>query len=158
MSKKLTTNAELNDEIFVQFEQLVIQLNQMKTQITGIQQNIKHLEKGVRKQMKCLKKEVIRNKNKGNRQPSGFAKPSKVTKELCEFMNRTEGSEIARTEVTRALVAYIKENNLENTTNSKIILPDQKLKTLLGLNDSDELTYFTIQKYMNKHFVKNIEL
>jgi len=157
MSKKVTTGVQLDDEILVQFEQLVTQLNQMKTQITGIQQNIKQLEKSVKKQTKGLKKEVTKSKNKGNRQPSGFARPTKVTKELCEFMNRTEGSEIARTEVTRALVTYIKENKLENTTNSKIISPDEKLKTLLGLNDNDELTYFTIQKYMNKHFVKNAE-
>ena len=157
MSKKDTTDAQLDDEIFVQFEQLVTQLNQMKTQITGIQQNIKQLEKSVKKQMKGLKKEVTKTKNKGNRQPSGFAKPSKVTKELCEFMNKAEGSEIARTAVTLALVAYIKENTLENTTNSKIISPDDKLKVLLGLDDSQELTYFNIQKYMNKHFVKNAE-
>lgn len=158
MSKKETTDAQLDDEIFVQFEQLVTQLNLMKTQITGIQQNIKQLEKSVKKQMKGLKKEVTKTKNKGNRQPSGFAKPSKVTKELCEFMNKAEGSEIARTEVTRALVAYIKENKLENTTNSKIISPDNKLKVLLGLDDDQELTYFNIQKYMNKHFVKNAEV
>lgn len=157
MSKKEEINTKIDEDIFNQFEQLVTQLNQMKTQITGIQQNIKQLDKNVKKQMKCLKKEVIKTKNKGNRQPSGFAKPSKVTKELCEFMNKSEGTEIARTEVTRALVAYIKENKLENTTNSKIISPDEKLKTLLELNDSDELTYFTIQKYMNKHFVKNAE-
>lgn len=158
MSKKGEINTKIDEDIFNQFEQLVTQLNQMKTQITGIQQNIKQLDKNVKKQMKCLKKEVVKTKNKGNRQPSGFAKPSKVTKELCEFMNKTEGTEIARTEVTRALVAYIKENKLENTTNSKIISPDEKLKTLLELNDSDELTYFTIQKYMNKHFVKNAEV
>lgn len=157
MSKKGEINTKIDEDIFNQFEQLVTQLNQMKTQITGIQQNIKQLDKNVKKQMKCLKKEVIKTKNKGNRQPSGFAKPSKVTKELCEFMNKAEGTEIARTEVTRALVAYIKENKLENTKNSKIISPDEKLKTLLELNDSDELTYFTIQKYMNKHFVKNAE-
>ena len=158
MSKKEEINTKIDEDIFNQFEQLVTQLNQMKTQITGIQQNIKQLDKNVKKQMKCLKKEVVKTKNKGNRQPSGFAKPSKVTKELCEFMNKAEGTEIARTEVTRALVAYIKENKLENTTNSKIISPDEKLKTLLELNDSDELTYFTIQKYMNKHFVKNAEV
>jgi chromatin remodeling complex protein RSC6 len=158
MSKKDTTDAQIDDEIFVQFEQLVTQLNQMKTQITGIQQNIKQLEKSVKKQIKGLKKEVTKTKNKGNRQPSGFAKPSKVTKELCEFMNKAEGSEIARTEVTRALVVYIKENKLENTSNSKIISPDDKLKVLLGLDDSQELTYFNIQKYMNKHFVKNAEV
>jgi hypothetical protein len=29
------------------------------------------------------------------------------------------------------------------------------LKTLLGINEDDKLTYFTLQKYMNKHFVKN---
>jgi len=149
------TNTQMNDDVFFQFEQLVSQLTLMKTQITGIQQNIKQLEKGIKKQMKGLKKEVVKTKNKGNRQPSGFAKPSKVTKELCLFMNKAEGSEIARTEVTRALVSYIKENKLENTSNSKIISPDDKLKMLLGLDDTQELTYFNIQKYMNKHFVKN---
>jgi len=148
-------DSDVTNELFSQFEQLVSQLTSMKTQITGIQQNIKHLEKNVKKHMKGLKKEVVKTKNKGNRQPSGFAKPSKVTKELCEFMNKAEGSQIARTEVTRALVAYIKENKLENTSNSKIISPDDKLKVLLGLDDSQELTYFNIQKYMNKHFVKN---
>lgn len=152
-----TTDAPIADELFSQFEQLISQLTTVKSQITGIQQNIKQLEKSVKKQMKGLKKEVVKTKNKGNRQPSGFAKPSKVTKELCEFMNKNEGSEIARTEVTRALVAYIKENKLENTSNSKIISPDNKLKMLLGLDDCQELTYFNIQKYMNKHFVKNNE-
>lgn len=153
-----TNQAQVGEELFIQFDQLISQLTVMKTQITVIQQNIKQLEKSVKKQMKGLKKEVVKTKNKGNRQPSGFAKPSKVTKELCDFMNKAEGTEIARTEVTRALVAYIKENKLENTTNSKIINPDQKLKVLLGIEEGQELNYFTIQKFMNKHFVKNAEV
>ena len=152
---KIDSDNDDHNELFEQFDQLVSQLTNIKSQITGIQQNIKQLEKSVKKNMKGLKKEVVKTKNKGNRQPSGFAKPSKVTKELCEFMNKAEGSEIARTEVTRALVSYIKENKLENTSNSKIISPDDKLKLLLGLDDSQELTYFNIQKYMNRHFVKN---
>ena len=147
------------DDMFLQFENVVNQLGLMKNQITGIQQNIKQLEKNVKKQMKGLKKNFEKKtKNKGNRQPSGFAKPSKVTKELCDFMNKKEGTEIARTEVTRALVAYIKENKLENATNSKIISPDEKLKILLGIEDGQELNYFNIQKFMNKHFVKNAEV
>jgi chromatin remodeling complex protein RSC6 len=127
----------------------------VKGHINTLQNTIKQLEKDVKKQMNGLKKEVLKTKNKGNRSPSGFAKPSKVTKELCDFMNRSEGSEIARTEVTKALVSYIKENKLENATNRKIILPDNKLKYLLGLEDGQELTFFNIQKYMNKHFVKS---
>ena len=145
------------NSICKQFEGIIDSLGLFKCQINGLQQQLRVLEKTVKKQMKTLKKDVTKNKNKGNRKPSGFAKPSKVTKELCEFMNKTEGTEIARTEVTRALVTYIKENKLENTENSKIISPDDKLKILLGLDDSQELTYFNIQKYMNKHFVKTAE-
>jgi chromatin remodeling complex protein RSC6 len=148
---------QINEDVFEQFNHLVTQLNLMKAHVSMIQQNVKQLEKSIKKQMKGLKKDVTKNKNKGNRLPSGFAKPSKVTKELCEFMNKSEGTEIARTEVTRALVAYIKENKLENTENSKFISPDDKLKILLGLDDSQQLTYFNIQKYMNKHFVKTVE-
>lgn len=143
----------IGDDICEQFESITNSLTQFKTQISMVQQQIKVLEKGVKKQMKMLQKSVIKNKNKGNRNPSGFAKPSKVTTELCEFMNKKEGTEIARTEVTKALCNYIKENKLENKENSKIISPDKKLKTLLGIEDGQELTYFTIQKYMNKHFI-----
>jgi len=152
-----TNDVPIEDDMIIQFEQLISQLTVVRSQIYFIQHNIKQLEKTVKKQIKGLKKEATKNKNKGNRLPSGFAKPSKVTKELCEFMNRAEGSEIARTEVTRALVSYIKENKLENAGNSKIISPDEKLKVLLGLDDDKELTYFNIQKYMNKHFVKATE-
>jgi len=143
----------IGDDICEQFESITNSLTQFKTQISMVLQQIKVLEKGVKKQMKMLQKSVIKNKNKGNRNPSGFAKPSKVTTELCEFMNKKEGTEIARTEVTKALCNYIKENKLENKENSKIISPDKKLKTLLGIEDGQELTYFTIQKYMNKHFI-----
>jgi len=158
MTKKITDDVEehTGDELYTQFEGIVSGLNIVKIQISNLQQNLKQLEKSVKKQMKSLKKEVSKNKNKGNRQPSGFARPSKVTKELCTFMNKEEGTEIARTEVTRALVSYIKEHKLENTDNSKIITPDNKLKELLGIEEGQELTYFTIQKFMNKHFVKNV--
>jgi len=150
-------NEETNN-ICEQFEGIIDNLGVFKGQINSLQQQLRVLEKTVKKQMKTLKKDASKNKNKGNRKPSGFAKPSKVTKELCEFMNKTEGTEIARTEVTKALVSYIKENKLENENNSKIIKPDNKLKILLELEDGEELTYFNIQKYMNKHFVKNVDV
>ena len=138
-----------------QLEGIIDNLTHFKGEITNLQQQIRAIEKNVKKQMNGLKKEITKNKNKnkGNRKPSGFAKPSKVTNELCEFMNKKDGTEIARTEVTKALCNYIKEHNLENKDNSKIISPDNKLKMLLGIEEGQELTYFTIQKFMNKHFI-----
>jgi len=157
----MDTTEEVNDKqqsvetIYEQFEGIISCLSNFKNQMNTLQQQLKTLEKSVKKQMTGLQKEITKNKNKnkGNRKPSGFAKPSKVTSELCEFMNKKEGTEIARTEVTKALCSYIKEHNLENKDNSKFIYPDNKLKTLLGLEEGQELTYFTIQKFMNKHFI-----
>jgi len=141
----------------LQFEGLINSLNNIKSQITVLQQQIKNMERNAKKEYKTLKKEVDKNKNKGNKNPSGFAKPTKVTDDLCKFMNREEGSEIARTDVTKALIHYIESNNLQNSENKKIIMPDEKLKTLLGLDEKKEvtLTYFNLQKYMNKHFFTN---
>ena len=152
----------LDTWIMEQFTTINDSLTLFKMQITNLQKVVKTVEKDVKKELKNIKKDnKKKEKTKSKRAPSGFAKPTKVTKELCEFMNKPEGSEIARTEVTKALVNYIKENNLielgEDAKNK--IVPDQKLKKLLGLQaeQSNDLTYFNIQKYMNKHFYSKKE-
>ena len=155
MTKKQEVENKEESQMFEQFDNIINNLGDFRCQVNSIQQQIKLLEKNVKKQMKGLKKDIVKNKIKGNKKPSGFARPTKVTKELCEFMNKSEGTEIARTEVTRALVNYIKSNKLENEINNKIITPDLKLKMLLGVEDEQEVTYFNIQKFMNKHFVKS---
>jgi chromatin remodeling complex protein RSC6 len=127
-------------------------------QLNSLQQQLKNLEKSVNKELKAVKKVSEKaDKPKKPRAPSGFAKPTKVTKELCDFMNRPEGTEIARTEVTKLLSEYIKTNNLqEQSENAKNkIVPDDKLRSLLGISNEESinLTFFNIQKYMNKHFI-----
>ena len=157
-SEDAANNLDLLDKnqttINEQFENILSILNNFKTQITTMHQQIKLVEKNVRKEFKVLKKEVEKNKIKGNKKPSGFATPSKVTNELCDFMDKEKGSEIARTVVTKSLIDYIKKNNLENNENNQIIHPDEKLQNLLGIAENEKLTYFTLQKHMNKHFIK----
>jgi chromatin remodeling complex protein RSC6 len=152
-------SSESLNAILEQFTTINDSLTLFKMQISTLQQQVKTVEKNVRKELKNLKKDKKKDKLKTKRAPSGFAKPTKVTKELCDFMDKPEGYEIARTEVTKALVSYIKTNNLlEQGEDSKNkIVPDQKLKTLLGIQDDElnDLTYFNIQKYMNKHFYSN---
>ena len=152
---------EFDTWIMDQFSTITDSLSLFKMQITTLQKAVKTVEKDVKKELKNIKKDKKKEKIKTKRAPSGFAKPTKVTKELCEFMNQPEGSEIARTEVTKSLVNYIKEHNLielgEDSKNK--IIPDQKLKNLLGIQDENlhDLTYFNIQKYMNKHFYSKKE-
>ena len=98
----------------------------------------------------------LNSKKKKRKNPSGFAKPSKISTELCSFMNKPPGTMVARTDATRYLITYIKEHKLQDHTNKKTICPDQKLKNLLNCNDNsvEPITFFSIQGLMNKHFIK----
>jgi chromatin remodeling complex protein RSC6 len=128
-------------------------ISDLKSQLLIFQKRIRDLEKLVKKEKKAKdKKKEDPTKNK-----KGFAKPIDVTKELCDFLNKEDGTKMARTDVTKALIEYIKENNLKSIENGQIIHPDEKLKILLGVGENEEVTYFTLQKYMNKHFIKNTE-
>lgn len=159
MSQEQTTTTSQNiSNIATLFTTINDSITLFKMQLNSLQQQLKNLEKSVNKELKAVKKVSEKaDKPKKPRAPSGFAKPTKVTKELCDFMNRPEGTEIARTEVTKLLSEYIKVNNLqEQSENAKNkIVPDDKLRSLLGISteESTNLTFFNIQKYMNKHFI-----
>jgi len=137
-----------------QFSVVLNTLSSFKSQISMLSAQVKALEKGIKKQMKQLEREAQKNKNKGNRKASGFAVPSRISKDLCKFMGKPEGSEMARTEVTKYIIQYIKNNNLPDKVNKKVIKPDKALKSLLNVKANEEVTYFNLQKYMNQHFVK----
>lgn len=155
INKKLVQNENFTEEIKEIFSSVLNNISSLKIQLTALTSQIKNAEKRVHKKMKQLDKEIKRNKNKGNRQPSGFAKPTKISTALCKFMDLPEGSEMARTEVTKYIIQYIQNNNLQNPSDAKLIKPNNELKSLLDLNDNDgDLTYFNIQRFMNKHFVK----
>jgi chromatin remodeling complex protein RSC6 len=143
----------MEEEKQSQFVAIYEGMNQLKKQLQQMERQMKQLEKQVKKEIKSAKKEK-QVKKKNPKEPSGFAKPTFVTNELCIFMNKEEGTQLARTECTKALIDYISKNKLQYNENKQVIKPDDNLKTLLGLTDQDELTYFTLQKYMNKHFVK----
>jgi chromatin remodeling complex protein RSC6 len=159
-TQSATTSNDVNKtspnvtSITEQFSSLLNTLSSFKSQISMLSSQVKALEKNVKKQMKQLQREAQKNKNKGNRKASGFAVPSKISKDLCKFMGKPEGSEMARTEVTKYIIQYIKTNDLPDKNNKKVIKPDTALKSLLNLKPNDEVTYFNLQKYMNKHFVK----
>lgn len=146
----------MNPELVTHFEDISKKLSELKSYVTVIQSEIKHLEKNVNKEYKQLNKMVSKKsktKSKEPRQHFGFARPTKVSNELCHFMNKEEGTELARTEVTKAIIGYIQEHKLQNNENRRVIMPDETLKTLLGVKDAEELNYFNLQKYMNKHFI-----
>ena len=104
---------------------------------TSINSDLKRLQKAVQRHIKDNSKKQRRKKNtdpnRQKRAPSGFAKPALISPELCSFLNKPEGTEMARTEVTKFLTKYISDNNLQDQSNKRKILPDTALKSLLNV-------------------------
>ena len=130
-------------------------LSQMMTIYTTLKQDFKTLSKQIERDMKAAQKaSAKKRRSSGNRQPSGFIKPTLITDELASFLGKSSGTEMARTEVSKEINQYIRENKLQDSANGRIIRPDSKLKKLLRVGADEELTYFNLQRYMKHHFVK----
>lgn len=98
----------------------------------------------------------IKNLNKPKQKSKkGFAKPTAISSELADFLNLSYDAKISRTDVTKLLTQYIKDNKLQNSLDKQQILPDEKLSTIIDIDNNQKLTFFSIQKLLNKHFIKS---
>ena len=138
--------------------EFIAKLQQLGTLINSIKSEYKALEKKWSREVKTAQKQSSKRKRKaGNRAPSGFVKPTKISDELASFLGKEKGAEMARTDVTREINTYIRAHKLQDSTNGRKINPDKKLAALLKLKTTDELTYFNLQKYMSPHFAKAVK-
>jgi upstream activation factor subunit UAF30 len=147
--------AEGEAPIAEQSVEFLAKLQQLGVLISSLKAEYRILEKKWTRELKTAQKQSSKRKRKaGNRAPSGFVKPTRISDELAKFLEKPSGSEMARTEVTREINTYIRAHNLQDKENGRKINPDTKLATLLKLKKSDELTYFNLQRYMSPHFAK----
>ena len=146
-----TIESSLTENLLV----LAESIQTMTTLLSKIKGDYKVLEKQVLKEARAIDKvNAKRKKSKGSRAPSGFVKPTAISKDLAKFLGVAEDTKIARTDVTKLITAYVKEHKLQAPSNGRMIIPDKKLMNLLNCKSSDEVTYFNLQKYMKPHFVK----
>lgn len=141
--------------VFDQFSDFMSRLQAVSASMSSLRTEFRGLERQVTRELKAAAKITLKRKRKsGNRAPSGFVKPTLISNELAAFLNKPIGTEMARTEVTREINAYIREHKLQDKDNGRKIIADKKLTSLLKLKKGDELTYFNLQKYMSPHFAK----
>ena len=138
--------------------EFLAKLQQLGTLISSLKTEYRTLEKKWSREIKAAQKQSSKRKRKaGNRAPSGFVKPTKISDELASFLGKEKGTEMARTDVTREINTYIRAHKLQDKDNGRKIIPDTKLAALLKLKKTDELTYFNLQKYMSPHFAKAVK-
>ncbi|KAJ0973740.1 hypothetical protein J5N97_015705 [Dioscorea zingiberensis] len=83
------------------------------------------------------------------REPRGITKPRPISPELQALLGVKE---IPRTQALKQIWAYIKENNLQDPDNKKIIICDEKLKNIFA--GKDRVGFLEISGLLNPHFAK----
>jgi len=132
-------------------------IQQVTTILSSMKADYKLLEKSVSRELKAASKSKKAKKaSSGNRQPSGFVKPSVISEELITFLGKEAGTMMSRVEVSKGINAYITANSLKDKVSGRQINPDAKLATLLKIGKDEVLTYFNLQKYLKIHFVKAV--
>jgi chromatin remodeling complex protein RSC6 len=88
-----------------------------------------------------------RTETKGQRKPSqAFMKPVQPDEKLAEVIGKEA---VPRTEVTRKLWDYIRQNNLQDQSNRTRINADAKLKEIFG--GREQVTMFEMTKLVFEH-------
>ena len=141
-----------------EYTDFMSKLQQVSTLLSSLRCDFRSLEKKSSRDLKLANKANARRarKQKGNRSPSGFVKPTLISSELATFLGKEAGTQMARTEVTREINTYIRAHSLQDKENGRKINADEKLSSLLKLVAGEELTYFNLQRYMSPHFIKTV--
>ena len=147
---ELATEPTIED----QFKDIITRLQQFRALSQTLMADVRKLQKNVNRQVRESTRKNKRRRTAGDskRPPSGFAKPTLISDSLCQFLGQPSGTLMARTEVTKHLTKYIKEHELQDEANKRIINCDSALAGLLNVAPSDEVTYFNLQRYMKPHF------
>jgi len=115
----------------------------------------KDYEKNVARERRKAKKDPNRKK----REPSGFAVPTNISSDLCDFLNVPHDTKMSRTDVTRKITKYIRDKNLQVPENRRSFIPDTQLGGILGpLKEVDKekgYTYFNLQRYITPHITSS---
>jgi hypothetical protein len=176
-------------ELTVQSQTILISLYNLRVNIKNIETNFRNYERESIKFIRQLRKNqksrgtLKKVEDKKEREPSGFAKKSKIKRELVEFLKNPEilaitndivleedakeeskfqklddDNMINRPSTTKIINRYIRDKGLQNMTNKQFFIPDDKLKKILApLETLDKKNggyrYFNLQKYIKHLFV-----
>lgn len=134
-------------------------LETQKKEIIRTNNEMKHAQNLLlRYAKKCIKQQEKDTVATGEKAAArGFAMPTKVSNELCEFLGVAPGTLVSRTETIVFINKYIKDKELQDPSNMQNIVLDDKLSRLFGGEAAliSTISFFKMQKYLSQHFKKS---
>lgn len=125
----------------------------IKSELQTIRNELKGIMKLIRK-IRATQEDPTGEKSRQKAANNGFNRKISITPDFASFLGIDKSEKISRSDGTRRVSAYIKENNLNDPNNGRVIIPNDRLRKLLNIDLNEELTFLNIQKYLSKHYLK----
>ena len=124
----------------------------MQSQATILKDKIKALAKEVKTnaQVKRSHKVKVSSSSPERKMNNGLLKEFSISSELCRFLHTDENSKKCRSEVTKYIHDYIRENGLKAKSGNFRV--DENLSKLFDVNTDDTVAFFSLGKLLNTHF------
>ena len=155
-----TTDTESMVKDYVQIsEELDNTVKTLLDSLRTVKQLKKDLDKVHQRELKNMRKKKKNvSGSKSNKEPSGFNKPAPVPKEFtAQPWGCENGQMVPRTQLTKMVYDYIKDNDLQDPADRRIIHPDKNVRTLFHLDSGQDLEFKTFQTYMAKLYKKKTD-
>jgi chromatin remodeling complex protein RSC6 len=123
------------------------------TEIAALRNDVKSLTKIVRK-IKAKQDDPDGTKAASRAKNNGFNREQAISPKLREFLGVEEGKLVSRSFVTRAINNYVTEKGLKHPDNGRVLVLDEKLRTLLDPPADTQITFLNLQKYLSPHYTK----
>lgn len=155
-SQEKTNVQKLNETFEERITSLKAQIANLKKECTALEQ----LQKAVKKELSA---KVPKKKRTGNTN-SAFKLPVEISPELCKFLELEEGTKIPRTEVTKMLCKWVSDHGIKDEKDKRVIdinspnaAPLKKIMKRIPKTDLKKFTCFTMQRYIQHHYIKTPE-
>lgn len=128
-------------------------MENIQKELAQLTAEVKTLSKMIRK-IKSKMDDPDGEKSKKRAENNGFNRPQTVSPELSKFLGLKKDEQISRSAVTKAINKYATDNNLKHPDNGRVLILDDKLKTILKPPEGTQVTFLNLQKYLSAHYIK----
>lgn len=144
--------------LVAEFNAQVSRVNELRNTLGTVLADMKKMEKRLARELKRAGRrrrtrapQLDANGVELPKKPSVFTKPQQITDALCVFLGKPKGTQMSRSDVTRGIMAYVKDKKLNNKQD---INPDAALRKLLSVTETEKVTILNLQRFLKTHYVK----
>jgi len=143
-----------------QIDSLIAEVSAVRDAASKTLKGLQALKKNVAREVKEAGRRRRRNRKTSESsdgsvsapRASIFTTPVGLKDELASFLGVAKGTKMTPANVSKAITAYVNTHGLKEEK-GHTIRANAALRKGLGLSDSDELTYRSLQTHLHKHYI-----